>query len=142
MNIYVDSSFLVSLYIPDANSPEAELITHGSTGAFIVTDLCELEVINALSLRVFRKQAAAGDAHIALHNLDRDLQEGLLEHRRFPDGVFERAGQLSRQTTAKLGTRTADLLHVAAALELGADYLYSFDQQQRKLAQNVRLKLN
>jgi predicted nucleic acid-binding protein len=56
--------------------------------------------------------------------------------------VFERARLLSRQTTAKLGTRTADLLHVAAALELGADYLYSFDLQQRKLAQTVRLKLN
>jgi hypothetical protein len=33
-------------------------------------------------------------------------------------------------------------LHVAAALELGVDFLYSFDQQQRKLAQAVRLKLN
>ena len=56
--------------------------------------------------------------------------------------MFERARQLSQETTAKLGTRTADLLHVAAALELGADFLYSFDQQQRKLAQAVRLKLN
>jgi hypothetical protein len=31
---------------------------------------------------------------------------------------------------------------VAAALELGVDYLYSFDQQQRKLARTVHLKLN
>jgi predicted nucleic acid-binding protein len=49
---------------------------------------------------------------------------------------------LSQQTTAKLGTRAADLLHVAAALELGADYLYSFDRKQRTLAQAVRLKVN
>jgi predicted nucleic acid-binding protein len=55
---------------------------------------------------------------------------------------LEHAGQLSRQTTAKLGTRTAELLHVAAALELGADYLYSFDRQQRKLARSVGLKQN
>ena len=40
------------------------------------------------------------------------------------------------------GTRTSDLLHVAAALELGVDCLYTFDKQQRKLAQAVRLKLN
>jgi hypothetical protein len=53
----------------------------------------------------------------------------------------ERTRQLSRQTTAKLGTRTADLLHVAA-LELEADYLYTFDVHQRKLAQSLRLKLN
>jgi hypothetical protein len=50
--------------------------------------------------------------------------------------------QLSRRTTPKFGTRTADLLQVATALELSADYLYTFDQQQRKLARTVRLKLN
>jgi hypothetical protein len=32
-------------------------------------------------------------------------------------------------------------LHVAAALDLAADYLYSFDRQQRKLAEVVRLKV-
>jgi hypothetical protein len=31
---------------------------------------------------------------------------------------------------------------VAAALELGADSLYTFDLHQRKLAQTLRLKLN
>jgi predicted nucleic acid-binding protein len=59
-----------------------------------------------------------------------------------PEQVFERSRQLSGLTTPKLGTRTADLLHVATALELSADYLYTFDRQQRKLAQSLRLKLN
>jgi hypothetical protein len=58
------------------------------------------------------------------------------------DPIFDRARQLSQQTTAKLGTPAAGLLHVAAALELGADYLYSFVQKQRTLAQAVRIKLN
>ena len=49
---------------------------------------------------------------------------------------------MSRQTTAKLGTRTADLLHVAAALELGVDCLYTFGLHQRKLAQRLRFRLN
>ena len=142
MIIYFDSSFLVSLYIPDSNSAEAELITQAATASLWVTDLCELEVVNTFSLRVFRKQASPRDANTALNNFERDLQEGLFKRRKLPDRVFERAGQLSRQTTAKLGTRTADLLHVAAALELNADYLYSFDQQQRRLARSVRLKLN
>ena len=47
-----------------------------------------------------------------------------------------RGGQLAR-----LGTRTADLLHVAAALELGSDWFYSFDRQQRKLAQAAKLNV-
>jgi predicted nucleic acid-binding protein len=41
-----------------------------------------------------------------------------------------------------MGTRTSDLLHIAAALELGADVLYTFDRQQRRLAKEMKLKIN
>ena len=142
MKIYADSSFLVSLYIPDANSASALRTMQASSGDRLVIALCELEVVNAFGLRVFRKQASPVESNSALTNFEKDLREGLFQLRGLPERLFERARQLSQQTTAKLGTRTADLLHVAAALELGADYLYSFDQQQRKLAQSVRLKLN
>jgi predicted nucleic acid-binding protein len=108
----------------------------------LVIALCELEVVNAFGLRVFRKEASPVEANSALINFEKDLREGLFQLRGLPERLFERARQLSQQTTAKLGTRTADLLHVAAALELGVDFLYSFDQQQRKLAHTVRLKLN
>ena len=70
------------------------------------------------------------------------MRHGVFQLRGLTDSVLERAQQLSRQTTAKLGTRTTDLLHVAAALELGVDCLYSFDLHQRKLAQSLHLKLN
>ena len=113
-----------------------------SSGDRVVTALCELEVVNAFGLRVFRKQASVAEANAALTNFERDLHEGLFQLRGLPERVFERGKQLSQQTTAKLGTRTADLLHVAAALELEVDCFYSFDQQQRKLARAVRLKLN
>jgi predicted nucleic acid-binding protein len=113
-----------------------------STGEFVVTTLGELEVVNAFGLRVFRKEVSAAQAQESVTDFENDLRDGVLQLRGLPDAVFERARELSRQTTAKLGTRTADLLHVAAALELGADYFYSFDRQQRKLAQSVRLKLN
>lgn len=142
MKIYADPSFLVSLYIPDANSSAALRTMQASSGDRFVTALCELEVVNAFGLRVFRKQASPAEANAALTNFEKDLHEGLFQLRGLPERVFERAKQLSQQTTAKLGTRTADLLHVAAALELGVDCFYSFDQQQRKLAHAVRLKLN
>jgi len=40
------------------------------------------------------------------------------------DAILEQAANCLGKT-AKLGTRTAELLHVAAALELGAELLYS-----------------
>jgi len=142
LKIYADPSFLVSLYSPDVNSAAAARTMQASTGDRFVTTFGELEVVNALGLRVFRKEVSAAHAQSSLIDFEKDLRDGILQLRGLPEPVFERARQLSRQTTAKLGTRTADLVHVAAALELGVDCLYSFDQQQRKLAQTVRLKLN
>ena len=132
----------MSLYAPDANSEAALHTMDATVGELLITPLGELEVVNAFRLRVFRKDASPVAAETALANFENDLRQGIFRFRGLADSVFDRARQLSQQTTAKLGTRTADLLHVAAALELGADYLYSFDQHQRKLAKSVRLKLN
>jgi predicted nucleic acid-binding protein len=106
-----------------------------------VTTFGELEVVNAMGLRVFRKEVSPSQAHSSLSEFEKDLRDGIFQIRELTDAILGRAHQLSRQT-AKLGTRTADLLHVAAALELGADSLYTFDLHQRKLAQALRLKLN
>ncbi len=142
MKIYADSSFLVSLYSPDANSATAARTMQTSAGDRFVTTFGELEVVNALGLRVFRKELTAAQTRSSLRDFENDLRDGVYQLRALPESVFERAHRLSRQTTAKWGTRTADLLHVAAALELHVDYLYSFDERQRKLARALRLKLN
>lgn len=115
---------------------------HISKGDRLVSSIGELEFVNALGLRVFRKVVSAAQAQASLDNFEKDLRDGVFQLRQLSEQAFDRARQLSWQTTARLGTRTADLLHVAAALELGADWLYSFDNQQRKLARAVRLRVN
>jgi predicted nucleic acid-binding protein len=142
LKIYADTSFLVSLYSPDANSVAAARTMQASTGERFVSVFGELEVGNAIGLRVFRKEVSATQAQSSLNDFEKDLRAGVFQLRPLTEQVFELARRLSRQTTPKLGTRAADLLHVATALELSADYLYTFDQHQRKLAQSVRLKLN
>jgi predicted nucleic acid-binding protein len=124
-----DTSFLVSLYSLDANSVAAATIVKASVGDRFVTILGELEVIKAFALLVFRKEVTAAQAQSSIREFEQDLQDGVFQLRGIPDTVFERA-------------RTTDILQVAAALELGVDYLYSFDQHQRKLAQSIRLKSN
>lgn len=142
MKIYADTSFLVSLYSLDANSSVAAQTIRESCGERYITVLGELEVLNAFELRVFRKELSMQQVQTSLDDFEEDLANGILLLRPLSEQVFERARQLSRQTTARLGTRTADLLHVAAALELDVDSLFSFDQQQRKLARTLGLKLN
>lgn len=142
MTSYLDPSFLVSLYSSDANFEAAVQVMQTFRGERLVANLGTLDVMNAFGLRVLRKQVASSQAQSSLDDFEKDLRSGVLQICPLPEQAFDRARQLSQQTTARLGTRTADLLHVAAALELGVDRLFSFDKQQRKLAQAVRLKLN
>ena len=142
MKVYADPSFIVSLYSPDANSAAAVHAMQVSSTDRFVTTFGELEVVNAMGLRIFRKEVSPVQAQSSLVEFEKDLREGIFHLRGLTDSILERARQLSRKTTAKLGTRTADLLHVAAALELDADCLYTFDQHQRKLAHSLRLKVN
>ena len=138
----LDTSFLVSLYSIDANSATASRTLQTSTAKLIITSLAELEFVNALSLRVFRKEITSTQSQAALNAFEQDLRDGVFQLRPLTEAIFLRARQLSRQTTARLGTRTADLLHLAAALELQSGQFYTFDRQQRKLAQTMRLRLN
>ena len=142
MKVYADPSFIVSLYSPDANSAAAARTMQAASAQPFVTTFGELEVVNAMGLRIFRKEVSLAQAQSSLLAFEKDLRDGVFQLRELTDLILERANQLSRQTTARLGTRTADLLHVAAALELGADFLYTFDLHQRKLAHSLRLKLN
>jgi predicted nucleic acid-binding protein len=142
LRIYLDSSFLVSLYSTDANSDLAIETMDSAGGEVVVSAFAELEMVNALELRVFRKEISSAEAAASLAIFKKNAGSGAFQFRALPEGIFERGLKLARQTTARLGTRTADLFHVAAALEMAADYLYSFDRQQRKLARAVGLKLN
>lgn len=114
----------------------------GASATYVISTLCELEVGNALELRVFRKEATAAQARQSAKAFANDVHDGLYQISPLSDQMLEKARQLSRQFTSRLGTRTADVLHVAAALELGADAIFSFDTKQRELAKAVRLKVN
>jgi predicted nucleic acid-binding protein len=138
----VDTSFLISLYSPDANTIAAAQIMQASKNTHFVSTFAELEAVNALQLRVFRKEISAAQAKCSLRDFEKDLSQGVFQLARLSEEASQRAQQISRRTTARLGTRTADLLHVAAALELNVDYLYSFNRQQRKLAKTLQLKVN
>lgn len=142
MRIYADTSFLLALYSPDANSVAAAQTMRASAGEIYVTALGELEVVNAMRLRVFRKELSESQVQSSLDDFGKDMQTGILQLRSLPEQVFERADSLSRETTARRGARTAELLHLAAAIELGVDGLYSFDQRQLDFARGLGLTTN
>ena len=56
--------------------------------------------------------------------------------------VFQRSVGFSRAHTSSIRIRSFDILHVAAAVELGATEFWSFDKRQRSLAREVGLRVN
>lgn len=134
MSAYADTSFLASLYVLDDNSALAAARMKRAKLPLLITAFGELELTNAVALRLFRKELSASQVKAAHALIRKDLEDGILMVSGLPASVFERAKQMARRQTARLGTRTLDVLHVASALVLQADTFYTFDTRQAKLA--------
>lgn len=142
MSHYADSSFLVSCYIVDANTAQAKAYLSRTGAPLIFTALHLLEVRNAFKLGVFRGFFTAANAVAAWRNVESDLS-GLRLVRttvKWPV-VFRVASRLSEQHSMAIGTRSLDILHVAAAKAARAVEFASFDARQRTLAATVGLRV-
>lgn len=133
MSIYADTSFFVSLYLPDRYSAETER-RMASKPRIWLTPLHLAEWTRAVSQHVFRKEISPREAGLAHAELERDCESGLWLEVDVPESAWQTCIKLGRRHGPKLGTRTLDSLHVAAALELGAKSFWTFDERQAKLA--------
>jgi predicted nucleic acid-binding protein len=134
LRVYADTSFLVSLYSPDANSKRAAVRMARLRGVAALTPIGELELMNALELRVFRKEATAAEIKRAQSQLREHIQSGVFELEAVPPTIYERAKQISQKRTSSIGLRTLDILHVASALLLHAEEFWTFDKRQANAA--------
>ncbi len=142
MSHYADSSFLVSCYLPDANTAKAKTYLHAASVPLVFGALQALEVGNAFELGVFRGLFSVADAASARANLSQDLRSGRLVKTAVNWPLaFRVASTLSKHHSATTGTRSMDILHVAAAKTLRAAEFISFDGRQRTLASALGLKV-
>jgi predicted nucleic acid-binding protein len=141
VNAYPDTSFLMSLYRPDAHSERASGWMKKGDFPLWVTSLSEFELMNALQLRTFRKEWEAIEVKKIWASWQKDIASGVYFQKSLPGGVFERAVRISQKRTAHYGVRALDLLHVASALELKVPAFLTFDKRQRALALAEGLKV-
>lgn len=142
MNDYADTGFLCSLYAPDAHSPKAVTAMRKQVAPLAFTWIHQLEFRNALRLRVFRGEINPAQRDGSLNLLLADLASGILAHSQPPlPDVMTEAERLSATHSERLGTRSLDILHVAAALVGGSRNFLTFDARQSKLAKAAGLKV-
>jgi predicted nucleic acid-binding protein len=104
--------------------------------------LHQLELRNALRLRVFRAEITPAQRDASLNAMLTDLSGGLLAVVVPPLAeVMIEAERLSALHSETLGTRSLDVLHVASALVLGRNEFLTFDNRQGALARAAGLKV-
>lgn len=141
MSIYVDSSFLVSVYLPDSHTLTS-LGRLSRKPRIWVTPFHEAELVHAILQQVFRGSIPPDRGNKAIRDFRMDCDVRLWEIADFPGNSYISAISLAESYVARLGMRTLDSLHVAAALELKAERFWTFDERQAKLAKAAGLKVS
>jgi predicted nucleic acid-binding protein len=142
VSVYIDTAILVKTYVFETDSPEAIAIVEAAGDPLIFSHLHAVEIPNAIRLKRFRREITRAQETAAIRAFRADVDAGRLAR---PDydlaEVFILAERLSAKRSGDLGTRSLDVLHVAAALECGCTGLVSFDERQRKIAARAGLKV-
>lgn len=143
MKVYADTGFVVALYKVETTSAQAAAAMSRLQTTVWLSPFGELELHNAFQLSVVRGEIDAAAATLKLRLFADDLAKGIFKVLPVPAAtLYPKAIGLADRHSATLGTRSLDLMHVAAALILEADLFLSFDERQRKVAtaEGLRIK--
>jgi len=140
--IYLDTSALVKLYLLEDGSSAVQELVADQHDPLPVWELQEMELTNALRLKVFWGEISEADANHQLALFEQRKEKG---HYYFPDldraALFTTFQRLAAHTS-RLGCRTLDIMHVACACQLAPDLFVSFDARQRQLAELAGLRVH
>lgn len=142
MRIYFDTSVLVKLFVPEIDSaPYVAFVKRNRKPLFVnVIQLSELK--NALALKAFRKEITRRELNGALKRIQTDFDARNLIMRSLDFGaLFALVDELSARNTVKMGCRTLDVVHVAAALRTNFDHFITNDARQCELARAAGLEI-
>jgi len=135
MVAYADTGFLVSLYLAETTSQAADAALGPNRQPLPVIPLGMLEMRNAFNLAVKWQRITPAERDALWQDVEADLASGFLVPTTVSAAdLHAKARELSDRYSPTVGTRSLDLLHVAAAVLLKADTFFSFDERQRQAA--------
>ncbi len=139
--IYLDTSALIKLYLLEEGSAVVQELVSSQNDPLPVWELQEMELTNALRLKVFWGEISLAGAERQLELFEQRKDKG---HYYFPEldrAAFLTTFQRLSAHTPELGCRTLDIMHVACAVLLAPDLFVTFDGRQRELAARAGLAL-
>ena len=141
MKAYPDTSFLCALYRTQDNSPQAIAFRSRMSEPLHVTRLLLWEFRQSVRFQACRHSHIRQvgyplhEAEKMIADLHDDITSGLVVTLEVDViDILLTAERISKSRTFSGGHRSFDILHVATALELGAEEFLSFDENQIALA--------
>ncbi len=139
--IYLDTSALLKLYIRENGSSRVQELISQQDDPLPLTDILEMELTNALRLKVYWQEITVAQADEQLAFLADRKRRGLYVVPEVSRAALMATFRNLSSLTPELGCRTMDILHVAWAKQLQVTSFISFDQRQIALAQRAALKV-
>lgn len=137
--LYIDSSALAKLYVPENESDEVDAYLRGKVGLMI----SELVITEVLSAVARRKRERALDSQVASRIRDAllaDAASGVFTRLQLDPPVHREAERLMLTATS-VPMRTLDALHLALAFSGAATHLLTFDTRMREAAAQTGLNV-
>ncbi len=142
MPTYFDTSIVLKCYVSEADSPAAVEIVQANKSSIPFSHILEIELRTGIRLKHGRGEITAAEMKASLQTVEGDLASGVLIRPDYDlEAVYTRAEALSAKHAAATLARSADILHIAAALESGCAVFASFDDRQRQIAVLAGLKI-
>jgi predicted nucleic acid-binding protein len=138
---YLDTSFLIKLYVFEDHSAEAERSLRLARVRPVINRLTDLEVVSTLRRKSLDGKLTASEADVAVGKFRAHQVAGIYDRKPVDESVFALAEKLVDQHGDFIRLRSLDLLHVATALRYGIDGFATYDEDLKVLVERVGLKL-
>ncbi len=136
--VYVDTSVLVALYLPEVKSADVERWYSTCAEELLSSTWCVTEFASALSIKQRTGQIDEASAQKAWQQFER-LCANDLQLLPIDPPTFHRAAILALDMASSL--RSGDALHLAAALDAKAKSIATLDDVLARNAKRLKLKL-
>ena len=137
--LYIDSSALAKLYVPEPESDMLEACLKGRRD-LMISELAITEVLSAVSRRKREGVLSSRQAHDIRDAVLADADSGSFLRLDLSPLVHREAERLLLSVDS-LSLRTLDALHVALALSGSASHIVTFDARMRHAAAHAGLKM-
>lgn len=134
---YLDTSAFLKLYVKEVGSASVQNYLSQQEDPLPLSEILEMEFTNALQLKVFWGDIQPEQASEQMTLFENRKKRGLYYHPEIHRSELMGNFRELTQSTAELGCRTMDILHVAYARVHGADDFITFDAKQKTLARKV-----